>query len=211
MNDKAKIRLSAFEIELVTNTEWIFAKQLIIEKVYHLFGRLNEDFKKIIGEEKNFFIPELQKKNGKISKGENYKGLPYIILDYPALFSKENIFAVRTLFWWGNYFSISLHLSGKYLQHLRQSQSVFSFLQDNDFSVCINENEWQHDFEESNYVNISKLNLEEINKIFEKPFFKIAQKIDLQEWDKVAIFLTGIFKKLIDFIAISFPACEKAL
>lgn len=211
MNDKAKIRLSAFEIELVTNTEWIFAKQLIIEKVYHLFGRLNEDFKKIIGEEKIFFIPELQKKNGKISKGENYKGLPYIILDYPALFSKENIFAVRTLFWWGNYFSISLHLSGKYLQHLRQSQSVFSFLQDNDFSVCINENEWQHDFEESNYVNISKLNLEEINKIFEKPFFKIAQKIDLQEWDKAEIFLTGIFKKLIDFIAISFPACEKAL
>ncbi|MEO8852622.1 MAG: hypothetical protein ABI359_02530, partial [Ginsengibacter sp.] len=208
---KAKIRLSAFEIELVTNTEWIFAKQLIIEKVYHLFGRLNEDFKKIIGEEKIFFIPELQKKNGKISKGENYKGLPYIILDYPALFSKENIFAVRTLFWWGNYFSISLHLSGKYLQHLRQSQSVFSFLQDNDFSVCINENEWQHDFEESNYVNISKLNLEEINKIFEKPFFKIAQKIDLQEWDKAEIFLTGIFKKLIDFIAISFPACEKAL
>ena len=79
MNDQAKISLSAFEMELVTNTEWILAKQLIIEKVFHLFGQLNEDFKRILAEEKEIFIPEWQKKNGKISKGENYKGLPYII------------------------------------------------------------------------------------------------------------------------------------
>ncbi|HEY5393669.1 MAG TPA: hypothetical protein VIJ57_16210 [Hanamia sp.] len=211
MNNEAKIRLSAFEMELVTNTEWILAKQLIIEKVYHLFGGLNEDFKRIIAEEKRFFIPELQKRNGKISKGENYKGLPYIILDYPALFSKENIFAVRTLFWWGNYFSISFHLSGKYFGRMCQSPTIFSFLKDNEFSVCINEDEWQHDFDEFNYVNINKLGDEEINKILGKPFFKIAQKIDLHEWDKAAIFLRENFKKLIDFMSLSFPACEKAL
>ena len=34
----------------------------------------------------------------------------------PAVFSKENIFAIRTMFWWGNFFSISLHVSGKYFK-----------------------------------------------------------------------------------------------
>lgn len=211
MNDQAKISLSAFEMELVTNTEWILAKQLIIEKVFHLFGQLNEDFKRILAEEKEIFIPEWQKKNGKISKGENYKGLPYIILDYPALFSKENIIAIRTLFWWGNFFSISLHLSGKYVEKIYQSPAIFKFLKDNEFSVCINEDEWQHDFDESNFVNINKLNKDEIRKILEKPFFKIAQKTDLTQWDKAAVFLRENFKKIIDFISLSFPACEKVL
>lgn len=211
MNDQAKISLSAFEMELVTNTEWILAKQLIIEKVFHLFGQLNEDFKRILAEEKEIFIPEWQKKNGKISKGENYKGLPYIILDYPALFSKENIIAIRTLFWWGNFFSISLHLSGKYAEKIYQSPAIFKFLKDNEFSVCINEDEWQHDFDESNFVNINKLNKDEIRKILEKPFFKIAQKTDLTQWDKAAVFLRENFKKIIDFISLSFPACEKVL
>lgn len=211
MNDQAKISLSAFEMELVTNTEWILAKQLIIEKVFHLFGQLNEDFKRILAEEKEIFIPEWQKKNGKISKGENYKGLPYIILDYPALFSKENIIAIRTLFWWGNFFSISLHLSGKYVEKIYQSPAIFKFLKNNEFSVCINEDEWQHDFDESNFVNINKLNKDEIRKILEKPFFKIAQKTDLTQWDKAAVFLRENFKKIIDFISLSFPACEKVL
>ena len=53
MNEAAKIQLSAREMELVNNTEWIFTKQLIIEKVYSLLGHLHEDYKEIINEEKD--------------------------------------------------------------------------------------------------------------------------------------------------------------
>ncbi len=37
MNDEAKIQLSTVEMELANNTEWIFTKQLLIEKVNRLF------------------------------------------------------------------------------------------------------------------------------------------------------------------------------
>lgn len=211
MNERTKIRLSPLEMELVTNTEWIFAKQLIIEKVYRLFGSLNEDYKKIISQKIDLIIPELQSKNGKISKGENYKGLPYIILDYPAIFSKENICAVRTLFWWGNFFSISLHLSGTYYLKIQNQHAIFSFLQENQFSVCISENEWEHDFNETNFLEAEKLNDEQMNKIYLKPFFKIAKKIELRRWNGAELFLIENFEKLIDFIAISFPNDEKVL
>ncbi|MEJ7586896.1 MAG: hypothetical protein WKI04_04975 [Ferruginibacter sp.] len=40
MSLPAKIALSAPELELVCNKEWILTKQIIIEKVYGLFGVL---------------------------------------------------------------------------------------------------------------------------------------------------------------------------
>jgi hypothetical protein len=36
MTEKTKINLSAKELELVCNKEWILTKQVIIEKVYEL-------------------------------------------------------------------------------------------------------------------------------------------------------------------------------
>ncbi len=61
MNEEAKIQLSGREMELVNNTEWIFTKQLIIEKVYPLLGQLHHDYKKIIEKAKIDFFPELCK------------------------------------------------------------------------------------------------------------------------------------------------------
>ena len=60
MSEAAKIHLSTFETELVNNTEWIFAKQKIIGKVYHLLGSLQNRYKILL---------------------ENNKGLPQEILE----------------------------------------------------------------------------------------------------------------------------------
>ncbi|MEO8720005.1 MAG: hypothetical protein ABI372_02800 [Ginsengibacter sp.] len=205
MDEEAKIQLSMFEMELVNNTEWIFTKQLIIKKVYHLFGRLNDEYKKIVDAEKQFLPLELQKPGGKITKGENYKGLPYLILDYPSIFGKENIFAVRTLFWWGNFFSISFHLSGKAMidhgDHLNKNM----FLKENNFSVCVHETQWEHDFDRSNFVNINELTKNEIERLYEKSYFKIAKKIELRDWNLAEVFLINTFKEIIKFIKLSFP------
>src|SRR5580700_4684754 len=103
--DEAKIRLSVEELELVENAEWILTKNRIIDKVQNLFGILAVKMKT---ELETISLPdEPLQTNPKISKGENYNGLPYVILDYPRLFSKENVFAIRTMFWWGNYFSVT--------------------------------------------------------------------------------------------------------
>ncbi len=211
MNEEAKIQLSGREMELVNNTEWIFTKQLIIEKVYHLLGRLHNDYKKIILKEKLFLPEALQKPGGKISKGENYKGLPYAILDYPAQFSKEKIFAIRTMFWWGNFFSVSLHLSGENFKKISNFPKAIQFLKENDFSVAINENEWQHHFHPSNFVNINELREDEIKKLAEKNFLKIAKKIELAKWNSASKFLESSFEEIIEFIKISFPGDEKDL
>ena len=54
MSTAAKIHLSKLETELIKNKEWILTKQAVIEKVYQLFGELNEIFKQISEQEKAF-------------------------------------------------------------------------------------------------------------------------------------------------------------
>src|ERR1700733_216708 len=107
--NEAKISLSQKEMDLVTNADWILTKNAILDKVKDLLAVLSESFQSYLHMH-TLLIPA---GTPKISKGENYKGLPYLILDYPRSFEKEDILAIRTLFWWGHFFSITLHVAGK--------------------------------------------------------------------------------------------------
>ena len=89
----------------------------------------------------------MKEKSGKISKGENYLGLPYAILDYPAIFKKENVFAIRTMFWWGNFFSITLHISGRKRMREINISKLVENLREKNFLFCINKKEWEHNFD----------------------------------------------------------------
>ena len=210
MGIETKIRLSKLEMELIKNKEWILTKHTIINKVYKLFGELNEIYKQVSAKEAVF--RELYKNaGGKISKGENYEGLPYVMLDYPALFSKENIFAIRTLFWWGNFFSITLHISGEKYMLKGDFPKLLSYLQENNFFVCVNENEWQHSFELSNYVTAKGLDQKKLEEISNKHFFKISKNIELNKWNEAPQFLEKSFREIVGFIRISFPAGGKVL
>ena len=211
MSTEAKIHLSKLETELIKNKEWILTKRSIINKVYKLFGEMNEIYRRITEQEKAF-LPEFYKNTGgKISKGENYEGLPYIILDYPALFSKENVFAIRTMFWWGNFFSITLHISGKKFKLKGDFLRLLTYLRENNFFVCVNENEWQHTFELSNYVTTKDWEPQKLEQIANKNFFKISKNLELNKWNEAPEFLEKSFTEIIGFIKISFPGGEKVL
>ncbi|MDB5199728.1 MAG: hypothetical protein JWO92_1691 [Chitinophagaceae bacterium] len=207
-----KIQLSPQEMELVKNTNWILSKHVITKKVYDMFGEISVLLKSET-ESYNYLFPEnMQYQSGKISKGENYQLLPYVILDYPAFFWKDRIFAVRTMFWWGNFFSVTLHLSGDYKQKfINNSHALFSFLQKNNFFVCINENEWQHHFEKDNYIPSSTITLQQFETINEKNFFKISKKIPLAEWQHANQFIINSFREIMQLLQISCPAGKKDL
>ena len=211
MGLEAKIHLSELETDLLKNKEWILTKHSITNKVYKLFGALNEIYKEV-SEEENTFLPGFHKNaGGKISKGENYEGLPYVMLDYPSLFSKENIFAVRTMFWWGNFFSITLHIAGEKYILKGDFSLLLNYLRENNFFVCINENGWHHNFEPSNYIAVKDIDLQMLEQISARNFFKISKKLELDRWNEAPEFLQKSFREIIGFIKISFPVGGKAL
>ena len=114
MMEKTKIALSAKELELVCNKEWILTKHAIVQKVITLFGRALEDMQQQVEQRIHGLPAAVNGQSPKISKGENFQSLPYVMLDYPRYFHKENTLAIRTFFWWGNFFSVTLHLSGEH-------------------------------------------------------------------------------------------------
>ena len=108
---QTKVILSEEEKITIGNTAFFSVKREIISKIITLFGEignnktLNETWRKILVDyDQKTFTP-------KISKGENYLGLPYLILDFPKKLEDENQFAVRNFFWWGNYFSTFLYFN----------------------------------------------------------------------------------------------------
>ncbi len=201
MNNISKLMLSAEEQQLISNTQWILTKRIILDKVNMLLGDLAEAQKTLIEQEKEWLPDPVSQSSAKISKGENYLQLPYLLLDYPRYFDTENIFAIRTMFWWGNFFSVTLHLSGRYKLlyqeiFLRKLKSA-----EQNIYICINENQWQHNFDADNYTAVQNLSVDELQQlVFEKQFVKLAVKFPLQQWDNMPTLLFGSFKEVIEML-----------
>ena len=202
MTDTSKLMLSAEEQQLVTNAGWILTKRTIIDKVNFCFGALTNAMRVAIVEDAKSLPLAVVQSIPKISRGENYLLLPYVLLDYPRCFDKENIFAVRTMFWWGNFFSCTLHLSGSYKTMFEQAlQNNIAALQKNDFYICVNTNEWQHHFEPDNYLPANKFTQEEIkNILMQQPFIKVAAKFSLHQWSEINVLLEKSFSDVLHLL-----------
>lgn len=211
MIDKTKITLSAKELELVCNKEWILTKQVIIQKVYACFGELALVMKQAISRHDGMLPTEVATGSPKISRGENYHGLPYIMLDYPRFFTKEDTVAIRTFFWWGNFFSINLHLSGRFKTNAIPALIAnLKTLQQRDYFVCVHEDPWEHHFETGNYISLKEYSEQVFTTmLYRETFVKIAKKIPVQQWDAAPVFLENHFMEMIMMLLqVNYPGDE---
>ncbi len=124
----------------------------------------------------------------KISKGENYLGLPYVILDYPRIAKGDDLVFIRSLFWWGNFYSSTLQLAGSYRESYRRKiEEAYSQLAEKNYFIGVNGKPWVHHFEADNYKAINELSKEAfVLLLHEIPHIKIAARWRLNEWDSAA-------------------------
>lgn len=195
-----KIHLSEDELALVQNGQLLLTKNAIMDKAVEVMGELHGQLKGLL-EELDMALPaEVMGSSGKISKGEKYEGLPWVMLDYPRVFGKEDVFAVRTMFWWGNFFSITLHLSGRYK---KMYQPVLlknrMLLQECNFYLCVSEDEWRHDFAATNYVSLDRLDDQAVTNILSVTgFCKLSVRIPLQMWNLSMTLTHTMYRAIFD-------------
>lgn len=185
MDSLAKIHLSQEEKELVQNTRWIFSKRLILKKAEHLLTALQQEYQEML-QDYPAICAGLAAQRSKIARGENYKGLPYLMLDYPALFEKNGILAIRTMFWWGNYFSCTLHISGNYMRSPKETVQWIDYFANQHFFVNVHDQEWEHHFEADNYLPAKALSNEQVESVSGKNFFKAGFTSALENFEEVA-------------------------
>lgn len=184
----ANVNLSIEELEAVTDPAWILTKNRVMEKTVALFEGLAPQYEKILANQPG--LPALVTAvPAKISKGENYQGLPHVMLDFPRIFTRTDVLAIRSFFWWGHYFSITLQLSGMYRQWLH----VDSLKDLNGWYLATGKDPWDHDLDGEHYRALTPME----TNLDERDFIKLAKKIPLDQWDHAGIFFLENFETIV--------------
>ena len=195
------VHLSAAELQLMQNAGVILTKNTIIKKMVALLEMLQNDLRTESGnglDASGIYSPA-----PKISKGENYLGLPYVVLDYPRFHHHKDLCFIRSMFWWGHYFSSTLQVAGTYKTGLMEILlASFPVLTSGNYFVGVSPDPWQHHFEETNYSKIGSLSPTDFKRVLLKQeHIKIATYWPLAEWDKAYINLHLSWKFLAGLIA----------
>jgi hypothetical protein len=210
MLNPAKLQLSAEESAMVQDSQWLLTKNTIMLKAGELFGEAASWLQRTLAVQSVSGDTPWLIQSPKIAKGENYNGLPYVMLDYPRYFGRENVFAFRTMFWWGHFFSVTWHLKGTYAARYRQRlPDAYESLRKTGFYIGIHEDEWHHHFEPDNYQALSTLSADQFNQIIDKKeFIKLAVRIPLEQWNCAMDKLTEVYQVLLETAGVNFPTDE---
>jgi hypothetical protein len=190
-------------MDLLNNSEWILTKNLIVKKAQRLAGKSPGNYFWTIFKGSSLSLPqEVIIISPKISKGENYNGLPWLMLDYPRYFKKEKVFAIRTMFLWGNFFSTTLHLSGQYKE--RYSSVImqsYEALCENEFFTCINDEQWHHHFEKENYLPVKNFTASDFaDHIDTRSFIKLSCQLSFLQWNDAPDLLSESFIRITNWL-----------
>lgn len=176
------------ELSFISDKSFFERKAEVSSKVINQLNELQKELKNLVNGN-NLKIPEsVLTSTPKISRGENYKGFPWMVLDYPRVFNPDEIFAFRTLFWWGHSWVLTFQLSGNFINRYRSG--LFSRLHeitDADYKIGIGTNPWIHNPDDPMYLYLTELvkrkNAGEL--LQSQSFFKLVRKIDFKESDKL--------------------------
>lgn len=194
-----ELSLSDKEIMMIEDTDFLISKVNIISEIENSLKKTEDRLHEVIEKQNFSFLAKLKIKSAKISKGENYRLLPFVILDFPSVFESKNIFAFRTMFWWGNFFSATLHLQGEHLEFYRTRLiSNFDMLLHQNIYICVGETPWEYHFGKDNYVQLSIQHKELIEK---SAFVKLSKKIPLEQIESIPQIVSSYFLNLVKVLS----------
>ncbi len=157
---------SSHEIELLNHVEIFLHKPRIMKKAEQYLNALGNEMIRDLTQSKISFPPGTKREKIQLTRGENHKGFPYLSLDIPQMFTKEEMFTYRTLFWWGHYLGFSLILKGKnlprYIDNLlreknnSQLESVY---------LATTPTPWEWSLTDDNFKKICTTSGDELQKI----------------------------------------------
>ena len=184
------------ELKIIQNSKFFYTKASATKKIDSLLAEARDEIKSIIEREEIIFPKEVDIRTGKIFRGENYRGLPYLVLDYPKYFGNDSVSALLTMFCWGTFFSCTLQLQGKALEERRnlliQNEKL---LRKKDIYICVNKTPWQYYYTKENYVLADTLSEDALNHRFmTKDFVKLSRKIPLKDYTKLKKFAGESFR-----------------
>jgi len=193
------------ELHTLKNSEFLHIKNKVLDKIRN---KLSETGQKLVKEIKSDF-PDIHKRfsreSPKVSKGENYHGLPYMVLDYPRFFEKGYTFSFRITFLWGHYLNCSLHVEGNMID-IHSMEKRWATISKQQVYVCIHSSPWEHYLTDPYFKLSSSMDVNEFKDHFEKNhFIKIASRLEFDQMKNLPDLAIGEFKSLLQFLEPNLP------
>ncbi len=188
MQDK-KVQFSPDELRIIQSSQLLLTKQSATRKIGQLLELTRLEIDRFINSADLPWHQVVNWQGPKISRGENYKGLPYQVLDHPRYFHRKDILAFRVLCWWGHYFCHSLHISGRFLEvnKTRYMEKVKQ-LKAEELYIGINSNPWNYEINKENYTEINDLTHHDITDIIDRTgHLKISSPFSLEKWHDLPV------------------------
>ena len=151
------IIFTSYELEIVQDSQFLPAKRMVMDKVEAMWqllitrlGGRHEDILQRLSQSLNIGFLD-----SKISRGDNYMELPYVVLDFLRVFGKNEVFTYRCMFWWGNFFSFTLHIGGDSWDKLKPSFQLPETILNKETFIGCYQSPWEYHYGQDNYTLIT--------------------------------------------------------
>ena len=110
----------------ISNREHFALKQATDKAVSQVLHTARKEIIDLIAANpENFQIPaEAKLVPQKLNKGNNHLGFPYMVSDFPCVFSIDHIFSFRIMVWYGKSITVSLMLSGRFQENYKVPKQI---------------------------------------------------------------------------------------
>lgn len=179
-------------LQLLTDPAIYEARAGIQKAVLELLGNCAEKLQKMT-QSMNWLPAEALASSPKITRGDNYLGKPWMVLDYPRVFEKEAVFAFRTMVLFGDAIHCTFHISGRFLQQYDFIAGKLSSGGHHSLLLCNEGSPWIH------HVNSGVFKPTAL--AFQQPhalhgFIKFGKEISFADWETVPEKVTGFYQEI---------------
>jgi hypothetical protein len=166
---KSTFKLTKHELDFISDPIYMQMKQKLIRNFYDgMFGMGSWLMAK--------YYPN-STLNFKVTRGENYLDMPYVVLDTPQLSTQHMEQHLRIMLWWGHYISLQYFIRVDAL-----TIEKLNSLKDLPYKVLTTDNLFNNNLEDADFTTLSAL-----NEIHFEPnqLTKVCHRMELSELENL--------------------------
>lgn len=183
---KSTNKLTKHELDFASSIEYPLLKHEVMLKISALMAQTGQQLSQTFHENQLIDLAQY-----KITKGERYKQMPYIVLDFPQIKGPDFNIVLRTMFWWGHYFTCSLIVKTSLLDLEKTVKNIKKLKKTR---ILTGSNLWEQELEMDDYSKIPDLNKKQMMKLLESSnYMKLSCKINLRHYTSLAGHATEIY------------------
>lgn len=176
-------RFTPEEMRMISDTDFFPAKAEMIRKLHEEFMKLRDQLRAECETIPLSLVPAgTDFVTGQLVKGEKFHDFPYVYLDFPKFFSKEEMFAFRSFFWWGHSLIFCWLLSGPRLgEYQKRLITSHETLAHHAVFFSTAGTPWEWGLEKPHAVFLSEINKARLKEILkDRPFLKLGCSMPLK-------------------------------